>query len=755
MKKHLARFLAFVLLFALCTVTVSAQEVEGEPAAADFAEKAAGDIIVPEEEPTKGDISSLPEDTGSTEKEETVAVPSEGFGSTFEASGKSGDLSVNVEAEVSVNGGAAEAGLSAKAVAGDQVTFRITKVVADGQEQDLATLGYKWYKNGDPSAVVSGANGSEYTFTCADEMGYMCSIIGTDGNGLVSRMFMITSPSTDPGDGLLINWEALVDGQRVLVPPEGLAAAQGSAIELRITSVRDSSDPTYEPEDGEVAYEWYFVSVGADGGETKTQLPGQDKPLYKFNYDGTRNRYVCKITFNGQTSEIYFPIRKIGLRILEVKAEPTAAVLADGQNHYNVNDVPQGAKGTLRVTATSADGEVSYRWIHGVRNFGTDHPSETLSVTTGVCPFTKTEAGTETYTCIVTEKVNGAVTTEQSVQFWIWPEHTLKVTAQFNGMTPKKPGFTFSEGAGYGVAAKADDTVVLKANVVSSDGSGIKYTWRKNQNEDEIAGTGDTLVVKGVSASGDQYDCWVEDGTDVVCVQFYLFRLDSGQVTAEVERKAGMPVISLGNGNLEDLTNRILQDYMESISGREGRDKASVKIKLEAEAKDSVTEAESAAISGVLSEGDTVGAYLDINLYAEIEGQKNKIEETGVGFNLTVELPRNMAGATGRTYQVVRMHDGKAEVLDCLFNKENGTITFETDKFSVYALIYKDVKENGGPASGTGTGTGTKKGTGTVYGVKTGDNANTILWSLMLLVSGSVAVGVLVYGKRRGKRWIC
>lgn len=45
-----------------------------------------------------------------------------------------------------------------------------------------------------------------------------------------------------------------------------------------------------------------------------------------------------------------------------------------------------------------------------------------------------------------------------------------------------------------------------------------------------------------------------------------------------------------------------------------------------------------------------------------------------------------------RYYKVIRVHGGTAEQLDAKVNKTAKTLTFETDRFSTYAVTYKDVK---------------------------------------------------------------
>jgi LPXTG-motif cell wall-anchored protein len=38
----------------------------------------------------------------------------------------------------------------------------------------------------------------------------------------------------------------------------------------------------------------------------------------------------------------------------------------------------------------------------------------------------------------------------------------------------------------------------------------------------------------------------------------------------------------------------------------------------------------------------------------------------------------------------VRVHEGKVTIIDAIFDKTTGEISFETDKFSTYAIVYTD-----------------------------------------------------------------
>ena len=51
---------------------------------------------------------------------------------------------------------------------------------------------------------------------------------------------------------------------------------------------------------------------------------------------------------------------------------------------------------------------------------------------------------------------------------------------------------------------------------------------------------------------------------------------------------------------------------------------------------------------------------------------------------------KNTDSSKERTYSVVRIHGEKAEVIDSTFDDASSTLTFATDRFSVYAVVYED-----------------------------------------------------------------
>ena len=99
-----------------------------------------------------------------------------------------------------------------------------------------------------------------------------------------------------------------------------------------------------------------------------------------------------------------------------------------------------------------------------------------------------------------------------------------------------------------------------------------------------------------------------------------------------------------------------------------------------------------------------IGMYLDINLFKEVtktdaatsqtETEESKITETSGKVTITITIPEeliNTDAGISRTYKIVRVHEDEngnliTDVIEGKFNKNDGTFTFETDKFSTYAV---------------------------------------------------------------------
>ena len=166
----------------------------------------------------------------------------------------------------------------------------------------------------------------------------------------------------------------------------------------------------------------------------------------------------------------------------------------------------------------------------------------------------------------------------------------------------------------------------------------------------------------------------------------------SGKVTVESDEDNDFKAQLTDN---EDVKGKIelTQDEQDAIIG--GQD-LEIILKLE-DTTVEVDTAEKEDIAEKLAEkefeGKKLGTFLDINLIKKIGNTETKIEKTNGMIKLTFEVPAsliNKDAAINRTYTIVRNHEGKIEFLKAEFDKETNQLTFETDKFSTYAVIYED-----------------------------------------------------------------
>jgi LysM repeat protein/general stress protein 26 len=96
-------------------------------------------------------------------------------------------------------------------------------------------------------------------------------------------------------------------------------------------------------------------------------------------------------------------------------------------------------------------------------------------------------------------------------------------------------------------------------------------------------------------------------------------------------------------------------------------------------------------VEEVLGSDFTVGTYLDLTLWKQVEGSDAEaVTEVPNGkVKVTIEVPENMRVA-GATYKIIRIHNGVATVIDTAVDETTWKLTFETDAFSTYALVYTE-----------------------------------------------------------------
>ena len=163
------------------------------------------------------------------------------------------------------------------------------------------------------------------------------------------------------------------------------------------------------------------------------------------------------------------------------------------------------------------------------------------------------------------------------------------------------------------------------------------------------------------------------------------------------------------NGDLQNESHELIEIIPLEKTEKEHVAKGeSVKVYLEVtDITETVTEEDKELIEAEL-ENEEVAVYLDLTLFKQIGNREpKKVPNTKGTVTITFQVPSdliNQDASVTRTYKIIRVHEGETTIIDAVFDEATGKITFETDKFSTYALIYDDVAAKA-PQTGDTTAT--------------------------------------------------
>ena len=94
----------------------------------------------------------------------------------------------------------------------------------------------------------------------------------------------------------------------------------------------------------------------------------------------------------------------------------------------------------------------------------------------------------------------------------------------------------------------------------------------------------------------------------------------------------------------------------------------------------------------VLKYFDLSFKVVDTDNQSELGNLTELTKKVKLSVVLPEEIPEVKEGFV-RRYYMIRIHDGKVEVLDATLSEDGTEVVFETDKFSEYVLAYDDVEE--------------------------------------------------------------
>lgn len=151
--------------------------------------------------------------------------------------------------------------------------------------------------------------------------------------------------------------------------------------------------------------------------------------------------------------------------------------------------------------------------------------------------------------------------------------------------------------------------------------------------------------------------------------------------------------------NAEKVESMLIETLKENKELAEAIKDKNVEIKVEVKEKE-VTKTEKETIETAVNKEDTdlkVANYIDITITVKDAdngdslGKLSTVKET---ITFTVAVPENLPKLEEgyeRIFYIVRNHDGEIELLNA--TETDGKLKFESDKFSTYAIAYKDVEK--------------------------------------------------------------
>ena len=146
---------------------------------------------------------------------------------------------------------------------------------------------------------------------------------------------------------------------------------------------------------------------------------------------------------------------------------------------------------------------------------------------------------------------------------------------------------------------------------------------------------------------------------------------------------------------LVDSTEDIIKAILTEDEAKQAEDGVKVDIALTVKDKSSnLTEDEKKLINSNIKDNQAAGCILDIQLQKIIGSQKSDVYELNSAINIKIKLNADLINndsSKTRKYSVIRIHNGVSDILSAAFDKATGELTFATDRFSTYIVVYEDV----------------------------------------------------------------
>ncbi len=179
---------------------------------------------------------------------------------------------------------------------------------------------------------------------------------------------------------------------------------------------------------------------------------------------------------------------------------------------------------------------------------------------------------------------------------------------------------------------------------------------------------------------------------------------DDGEksVSTEVKKDEKSPEVKAANLT-DDFAESTLSSEEKTAIEEAINNGEDVKVDVYLEIKDisdTISASDREKVNAAATDADKI-EFFDISLFKEISIAGRPQGETLIRnlttpLKLTIGIPKSFPAVVDgytRTYVVLRLHEGSVTVLPTVLNAD-GTLSFETDQFSTYALAYTDTKED-------------------------------------------------------------
>ncbi len=320
--------------------------------------------------------------------------------------------------------------------------------------------------------------------------------------------------------------------------------------------------------------------------------------------------------------------------------------------------------------------------------------------------------------------VTGALTSEAEVGV------TMKTPGVFTsgGIAKDYMAIFTSDDDAYSVTTEGDELKLALTAIVIKAPTAKTLTYTGSAQELVTAGTaegGTMQYALGKNATTAPTDSWsvsvptgIDAGTYYVWykvlgdenhadtepeVRKVTIDVDQGETKIETEVKTDEKSPKLEASDLtKEVAESTLTDEEKAIideAVNEGKD-VNVDVYLAIhDIADEIAAEDKAKLEAEASDAGQI-AYFDISLFKEtiVDGSSlgaTRVHELQKPLKLTIGVPNSFPAVESgytRTYVVLRLHNGEVTTLPATVNAD-GTISFETDRFSVYALVYRDTKD--------------------------------------------------------------